>query len=147
MDSEKLMQATIGADLGSFAGKLFFSQQKADGPKDMDTDDDTDGNQVGYLTNKKTGIGVEVSVSAGANTMIKAVYASGKQSDTRTMYDANQSTNSDQDTLHPTDTIAKTDKGFGVGVTHILGGGATLEAGFAKVRKQTKASVGVSMSF
>ena len=151
MDSEKLMQATIGADLGAFGGKLFFSQQKADGPKDMDTDAGTAGNQVGYLTNKKTGIGVEVSVSAGANTMIKAVYARGKQSDVRTMYDystgANDEDNQTDLGMHQADTEARTDKGFGVGVTHILGGGATLEAGFAKVKKQTKASVGVSMSF
>ena len=37
------------------------------------------------ITNKSTGIGVEISVSAGANTTINAVYAQGKQSDTRTL--------------------------------------------------------------
>jgi len=36
---------------------------------------------------------------------------------------------------------------FGVGVTHSLGGGATVNAGFAQVDDVNKASVGVSMSF
>jgi len=36
---------------------------------------------------------------------------------------------------------------FGVGVTHSLGGGATVNAGFAQVDDVNKASVGVAMSF
>ena len=155
MDSEKLIQAGISADLGAFGGKLFFSQQKTDGPLDADatatgiTDAD-DSKADKYGENKKTGIGVELSVSAGANTTINAVYAQGKQTDIRSEYDSNitaADSNSDNG-LHPTgDKIGKTDKGFGIGVSHNLGGGATLQAGFAKVRKQTKASVGVTMSF
>ena len=35
-----------------------------------------------------------------------------------------------------TNPVGKTDKGFGVGITHDLGGGATLAAGFGKVKKQ-----------
>ena len=111
VDSEKLMQASVGADLGSFTGKLFYSQQKM-----SDT--------------KRTGMGVEIGVSAGADTTINAVYAQGKT-----------------DYPDSSDMKDKTDKGFGVGVSHGLGGGATLQAGFAKVKKQTMASVGVSMSF
>ena len=140
MDSEKLMQAGVSADLGAFGGKLFFSQQKVNGPSDTDITDDNDG----PLTNKKTGIGVEISVSAGTNTTINAVYAQGKQSDIRPGYD---STASESDDDHSSMVEAQTDKGFGVGVTHDLGGGATLAAGFGKVKKQTMASVGVSMSF
>ena len=104
MDSEKLMQASVSADLGSFTGKLYYSRKKMD--DDM----------------KSTGTGVEIGVSAGENTSINAVYAQGKTGD-------------------------DTSKGFGVGVSHSLGGGASLAAGFAKVEDQTKASVGVSMSF
>ena len=104
MDSEKLMQASISADLGSFSGKLYYSR------KNMDDD------------MKSTGTGVEIGVSAGENTSINTVYAQGKTGD-------------------------DTSKGFGVGVSHSLGGGATLAAGFAKVEDQTKASVGVTMSF
>ncbi len=37
--------------------------------------------------------------------------------------------------------------GFGAGVSHSLGGGATLQAGFAQVDDQNKASVGVAMTF
>ena len=59
IDSEKLMQASVGADLGSFTGKLFYSQQKMN---------DT----------KRTGMGVEIGISAGADTTINAVYAQGK---------------------------------------------------------------------
>ncbi len=36
---------------------------------------------------------------------------------------------------------------FGAGVSHGLGGGATLQAGFARVKDQNKASVGVAMTF
>ena len=146
-DSEKLIQAGISADLGAFGGKLFFSQQKTDGPEDPDANGNTEGEPVEYGENKKTGIGVELSVSAGENTTINVVYAQGKQTDTRSVYDKNQETNVNTDDLHASDKKGKTDKGFGVGVSHNLGGGATLQAGFAKVRKQTKASVGVTMSF
>ena len=148
IDSEKLMQASISADLGAFGGKLFFSQQKTDGPVDVkntadDTSDDT------THTNKLTGIGAEISVSAGANTTINAVYAQGKMSDVRKTKTGGGllGPNDAADADAVTSPVAKTDKGFGVGVSHSLGGGATLQAGFAKVMKQTKASVGVTMSF
>ena len=150
MDSEKLMQASVSADLGAFGGSIFYAQQKVDGPTDtMDSsydgtipETDTDENDE-ILTNKKTGIGVEITVSAGENTTINAVYAQGKQSDTRTGFSSEASA-ADDNVLDP---VAQTDKGFGVGVSHNLGGGATLQAGFGKVKKQTMASVGVSMSF
>ena len=115
IDSEKLMQASVSADLGAFTGKLFYAQQKVNENKTNES--------------KNTGMGVEIGVSAGTNTTINAVYAQGKT-------DYKSATMDD-----------KTDKGFGVGVSHGLGGGATLNAGFAKVKKVTKASVGVSMSF
>ena len=134
MDSNKLMQASISADLGAFGGKLFYAQQKVDGPKDDDGDDDD--KTTNQLTNKKTGIGAEITVSAGANTTINAVYAQGKQSDVRS-----------GTVMEDSDPMGMTTKGFGVGVSHGLGGGATLNAGFAKVEDVTKASVGVSMSF
>ena len=117
-DSEKLMQASVGANLGSFSGSLFYSQQKV---RIMGHSEDT----------KLTGMGVQIGVPAGENTTISTAYTQGK-----TDYPDSAAGMED-----------KTDKGFGVGVTHILGGGATLEAGFAKVKKQTKASVGVSMEF
>ena len=162
IDSEKLMQASISADLGAFGGKLYFSQQKTDGPEDLGllrSADDAGKADDKILENKKTGIGVELSVSAGANTTINAVYAQGKQSDTRTSvaYVNNGDNNTCEIDGSGTDGTAAncvaqgakgmTDKGFGIGVSHSLGGGATLQAGFAKVMKQTKASVGVSMSF
>ena len=140
MDSEKLMQASIGADLGAFSGSIFYAQQK-DKTIKVGTDASDEGNTV---NNKKTGMGVEIKVSAGANTAINAVYAQGKNTDIRKAAAAELH---GEDNTEAAEAISKTDKGFGVGVTHNLGGGATLEAGFAKVKKQTKASVGVSMSF
>ena len=115
IDSEKLMQASVSADLGAFSGKLFYAQQKM--------------NEGKVSESKNTGMGVEIGVSAGENTTINAVYAQGK---------------TDYKMASKADT---TDKGFGVGVSHGLGGGATLNAGFAKVEDVSKASVGVSMSF
>ena len=198
MDSKKLMQASIGADLGAFGGSLFFAQQKEKSLTEMGsargvgmrdnvaavaaaeaTDDnpqrsagifnnDAEGVDNRTITNKKTGIGVEITVSAGPNTTINAVYAQGKDSDTRVLssYCATSGTVGDcgPDTVdtdkfsdlasgeegdmdRASGAISKTHKGFGVGVSHNLGGGATLKAGFAKVKKQTMASVGVSMSF
>ena len=115
IDSEKLMQASVSADLGAFSGKLFYAQQKMNENKTSES--------------KNTGMGVEIGVPAGANTTINAVYAQGKTD------------------YKDADMKDVTDKGFGVGVSHGLGGGATLNAGFAKVEDVTKASVGVSMSF
>ena len=155
MDSEKLMQAGLSADLGAFGGKLFFSQQKVDGPVDLGADGakgGTDDNADVMHENKRTGIGVEISVSAGANTTINAVYAQGKQSDVRAFDTAanhlvvpgNMAAGDADEATNP---VGKTDKGFGVGISHDLGGGATLAAGFGKVKKRTMASVGVTMKF
>ena len=110
MDSEKLMQASVSADLGAFSGKLFYARQKMD--DDM----------------KTTGTGVEIGISTddSGNTNINAIYAQNKAE---------------------MGEMSTTEKGFGVGVSHGLGGGASLAAGFAKVEDQTKASVGVTMSF
>ena len=192
VDSEKLMQANVGADLGAFSGKLFFSQRKHKSLTEKGAGDsitvastpardgdnhlgDIDGdNPVRTITNKSTGIGVEISVSAGANTTINAVYAQGKQSDTRTLQcgsglvsgacpvgapmvlssgeiGTNATTGADTSAGKAAErtknAVSKTDKAFGIGFNHILGGGATLQAGFGKVKKQTMASVGVSMTF
>ena len=138
MDSKKLLAVSIGADLGAFNGKLFYGQKKE---KTIDVSGGSASDATNTVNNKITGIGAEITVSAGVNTKINAVYAQGKHSDTRMA-------NAGGDALVGGDAAqAKTDKGFGVGVTHDLGGGATLNAGFAKVKKVTMASAGVSMSF
>ena len=142
IDSEKRYQASIGADLGAFAGTLYYSQQNVDGPLDGGGNPISDSNAGTRKTNKLTGIGVALSVSAGANTTINAMYTQGKQSDTRGTGQVNLTADAAD-----AKEVSKTDKGFGVGVSHGLGGGATLQAGFGKVKKQTKASVGVTMSF
>ena len=144
MDSEKLMQTSIGADLGAFSGSIFYAQQKE---KTVDiSGENNPSTAANTVNNKKTGMGVEIKVSAGANTTINAVYAQGKNTDIRKANEAGDAINGEDGEVAAT-AIAKTDKGFGVGVSHNLGGGATLEAGFGKVKKQTMASVGVSMSF
>ena len=144
MDSEKLMQAGVSADLGGIGGKLFFSQRKV---KTTETTNTPANNLT--QTNKQTGIGVEISVSAGTNTTINAVYAQGKQTDINKIAEDGDIKDADDALLGTEEYNAKeeTHKGFGVGVTHDLGGGATLAAGFGKVQKRTMASVGVSMSF
>ena len=144
MDSEKLIQASVGANLGSFGGKLFFAQQK---DKVIDiSGDKVESTEANTVRNKKTGIGAEISVSAGANTTINAVYSQAKHSDTRkVMVDAADDTT--KSLSGNGKAISKTTKGFGVGVTHILGGGAKLQAGFAKVADVSKASIGVAMEF
>ena len=151
IDSEKRYQASIGADLGAFAGTLYYSQQTVDGPKDLGLDGEVggaaDNADKTRLDNKLTGIGVALSVSAGANTTINAMYTQGKQSDTRGVVDYDADGNETAALDDKDAAKSKTDKGFGVGVSHILGGGATLQAGFGKVKKQTMASVGVTMSF
>ena len=72
---------------------------------------------------KTEGLGAEVGVEIIDGTNLTAVYTQ------REMDGAD-----DQDA-------------FGVGVTHALGGGATVNAGFAQVNDVNKASVGVAMSF
>ena len=140
MDSEKLMQASIGADLGAFGGTLYVAQRKVNTTETA--------SEPKTQENKITGIGAEIKVSAGTNTDINVVYARGKQSDTNMVgADGSISDGSIRVGLDNYAPKEQTDKGFGVGVSHILGGGATLQAGFAKVKKQTKASVGVAMKF
>jgi len=69
-----------------------------------------------------TALGAEVKVTAAEGTTVNAVYAQAERG------------------------TAKSD-GFGLGVTHALGGGANVEAGFAQVNDQDKFSVGVAMKF
>jgi len=69
-----------------------------------------------------TALGAEVKVTAAEGTTVNAVYAQAERG------------------------TAKSD-GFGLGVTHALGGGANVEAGFAQVNDQDKFSVGIAMKF
>jgi len=88
-------------------------------------------------TVKPKSMGFEVGFAAGEGTTINAVVS---------QYDPDMATNNQKL------------QGFGVGVSHDLGGGAKVQAGFAKVDGlsgathtfvdgQTKASVGVTMAF
>jgi len=88
-------------------------------------------------TVKPKSMGFEVGFAAGGGTTINAVVS---------QYDPDMATNNQKL------------QGFGVGVSHDLGGGAKVQAGFAKVDGlsgathtfvdgQTKASVGVTMAF
>ncbi len=86
-------------------------------------------------TVKPKSVGAEVGFSAGEGTTINAVVS---------QYDPDMA--KDNQKL----------QGFGVGISHDLGGGAEIQAGFAKVDGrsgtsfvdgQTKASVGVTMAF
>jgi len=88
-------------------------------------------------TVKPKSVGLEVGFAAGEGTTINAVVS---------QYDPDMATNNQKL------------QGFGVGVSHDLGGGAKVQAGFAKVDGlsgathtfvdgQTKASVGVTMAF
>jgi len=72
---------------------------------------------------KHTSLGAQVNFSASDDTIVTAVFA-----------------------RHEADGM-EDQNGFGVGVKHGLGGGAKVEAGFAQVKDQNKASVGVTMSF
>ncbi len=72
---------------------------------------------------KWTGLGAQVNVGVGDGTTVTVV---GTQRDM--------------------DTMGKQDA-FGVGVNHDLGGGATVQAGFAQVNDINKASAGIVMSF
>jgi len=117
-DYGNALQASVGGTLGGFTGNLFISQQEIETAV---------GN--GIQTDKVNGIGASLAVGAGPGTTVTAVY-----------------TQQDTDPGAPT-APKKTDKGFGLGVTHDLGGGAEVQAGVAKVMDQDKASVGVVMSF
>jgi len=78
----------------------------------------TDGSE-----DKWTGLGAQVSVDVVEGTVVTIV---GAQRDR--------------------DRLGKNDA-FGVGVTHDLGGGAEVQAGFAQVNDQNKASAGIAMTF
>jgi len=108
IDSEKMMQASVGGEFGQFGGSLFYAQQEV---------------TVGGVDKDLTGLGAEFKMTVQDSTTINAVL-------TRATMDG-----------------AEDVSGFGAGVKHDLGGGATVEAGFAQVADVNKASVGVTMSF
>ncbi len=73
---------------------------------------------------KHTSLGAQVDIAVGEGTTITTVVAQNE-----------------------VDGAADKMQGFGLGVKHALGGGATVEAGFGKVKDVNKAGVGVVMSF
>ncbi len=107
IDSEKKLQASVGASFGDFGGSIFYAQQDADTPSGE---------------KKLTGLGGEFTAKFDA-TSVNIVAARATM-----------------------DGAADSD-GFGAGVKHDLGGGATVEAGLAQVEDRNMASVGVTMSF
>jgi len=116
-DYSNAIQASVKGGFGGFKGVVFVSQQE------IETTVGT-GESAKISTNKVMGLGGQVTVEAMPGTNVTAVYT--------------QKDHSNPD---------KTDKGFGLGVKHQLGGGAEVQAGFAQVKDQDKASVGVSMKF
>ena len=85
------------------------------------TDEDFS-NADGTLMGEMTGIGAEMTYTMGASAVTLA-YGRNKPEDSEAM-DA-----------------------VGMGVTHSLGGGATLNAGFGKVNETNKASIGIKFAF
>ncbi len=73
---------------------------------------------------KHTSLGAQVDIAVGEGTSITTVVAQNE-----------------------VDGAADKTQGFGLGVKHALGGGATVEAGFGKVSDVNRAGVGVVMSF
>ncbi len=69
-----------------------------------------------------TSLGAEGTFSAGAGTNVNLVYAQAETGNVKA-------------------------DGFGMGVTHVLGGGAKVQAGLARVEDRDKFSVGVLMAF
>jgi len=120
VDYGNALQASVGGTLSGFTGNLFISQQE---------NEKTVGNAL--RTDKITGIGASLAVPAGPGTTVTAVYTQHEHSNAGFAAAAKK----------------ETDKGFGAGVEHDLGGGAKVQAGVAKVMDQDKASVGVVMSF
>jgi len=116
-DYSNAIQASVKGGFGGFTGVVFVSQQEIETTVGS-------GNNAEISTNKVMGLGGQVTVEAMPGTNVTAVYT--------------QQDHSDPDETH---------KGFGLGVKHQLGGGAEVQAGFAQVKDQDKASVGVVMSF
>ncbi len=149
VDQGNAIQASVSADLGMFSGGIFYAQQKHTQSVTNRGDDDmrvaaTDTAPAKTVNNKVTALGASVSVDVIDGTTITAVYTQAKHDNP--LYQTGATAASGNTTANNR-VVAKTDKGFGAGVTHALGGGATLQAGFGKVKDQTKASVGVVMSF
>ncbi len=158
VDRGTVLKASVDAGLGMFDGGLFYSQQEV---KTTETTATADNNDT--QTNKITGLGAHFGVEVTEGTKITGVYTQSKHSDVNSIAGTGVISDPDTDGNGNDDTAvelgatgytatSRTLKAFGVGVSHSLGGGATLQAGVAKVdvtetTDQTKFSVGVAMSF
>ncbi len=176
--NKMVLKASVNADFGMFDGGLFYSQQEvetketssvAGTPGGCDTANLTGAGVCSTQTNKVTGLGLHFGVKAGEATKITAVITQQKQDDVNSRGENGLITDLDTDGAGTsTDTAAQIgsadykarsqdQKGFGLGVTHDLGGGATVQAGVARVdfpqdeygrtSDRTKFSVGVTMAF
>ncbi len=147
VDYGNAIRASVSADLGMFSGGIFYSQQKnTQSVKDrQDSGAEITADTRKTATNKVTALGASVSVDVVDGTTITAVYTQAKHDNPK--YRTGAAITGDAAATAANRKISVTDKGFGAGVTHALGGGATLQAGFGKVKDQTRASVGVVMSF
>ena len=100
---------------------------------------------VGYDSLKTVSLGAEMSID---ELSVGALYV--KADDAATGMGGDVSYSMGQSTLTVAytrlDEMGMTSDDFGVGVTHDLGGGASLNAGFGKVNEATKASIGLSFS-
>ena len=89
-------------------------------------------------TVKQSGLGASASFAASENTTVKIVWAKGKGT-----FSSNVSADESYSAYNKT-----MDKdGIGIGISTVLGGGATLQAGIAKVGGESAVSAGIGMKF
>ena len=121
-DSEKVISLGLGYSIENVSANAFYSTQSIDGDEKDDPDE------------KHSNMGLDLGYTMGASTLT-LVYAS---------HDVK---NKD----HVTNAVGGTDA-YGIGLSHDLGGGAKLSAGFGTIKPEegdstNMASVGLSFTF
>ena len=120
-DSQDLVAFSAKASMGGISTVLYYA-------KDENTINDTDG----YDTiAKQSGLGVSASFDASDTTTVSIVWAQQRE----TYLDGG------------TGTVKTDSDGVGIGISTNLGGGATLQAGIAKVEDVSAVSAGITMAF
>ena len=120
-DSQNLVAFSAKASVGGISTVLYYAK-----------DEDTLGSGENAVVTKQSGLGASASFAASDTATVSIVWAQGKSSTDKTEGDEAVSTTSD---------------GIGIGISTDLGGGATLQAGIAKVNKKSGVSAGITMAF
>ena len=126
-DSQDLVAFSAKASMGGISTVLYYAKDEGMSKKAA-----ASGQKVAV---DQTGLGVSASFAASDTTTVTIAWANRKESEKAPVKDEELGGNADNQ------------DGVGIGISTDLGGGATLQAGIAKVNSVSAVSAGITMAF